>query len=139
MAYLYCRKNKRGCSLIGGSLKIIKSCSPKYKTRKFCKIFLKNGLYRFAVLHFSIFRLNSKMNVRMSFTVNTWTIYTLEQIREIVRWSAVRKKWKTLLVAAFLIVGLQADLSIKWIRKKSAVGTQIKLSLPVRSFEFFYF
>ena len=78
--------------------KNIKTCSLKYKTRKILEIFYKNGVYRFAVLVFSIFRINSKMNVRLSFTINTWLIYTLKQIREIVRWLTVRENSKSCLL-----------------------------------------
>ena len=35
--------------------KIQKTCSLKYETRKFYKIFLKNRVYRFAILNFSTF------------------------------------------------------------------------------------
>ena len=96
MAYLYSRTNNRDCSLIGGSQKNRKSCSLKYKTRKIIEIFYKNRVYRFAVSNFSIFGINIKTDVRMFLTINIWSIYTVEQIREIVRWLAVRENTKKL-------------------------------------------
>jgi len=74
-----------------------KSCSLKCKIRKILEMFFyyAASLLR-KELDFSIFWQNSKMNVRLFFAINTRSIYTVEQIREIVRWLAVREKWKKL-------------------------------------------